>query len=71
MEICFFSTDPMKFDLQLGAKSYHGKSYTMPHSQKAVFKKEVEQLVEIGVLKRQPEPEWCSPEFISPIPYSF
>ena len=36
-----FDTDPVKFDLQLGAKAYHGKSYPVPQSQKAVFKKEV------------------------------
>ena len=61
-----FDTDPVKFDLQLGAKAYHGKSYPVPQSQKAVFKNEVEQLEEIGVLKRQPESERGSPAFIIP-----
>jgi hypothetical protein len=31
-----------------------------------VFKKEVEQLRKLGVLKRQPESEWGSPTFIIP-----
>ena len=56
----------MKFYLQLGANTYHGKSYPVPQSQKAVFKKEVEQMCEIGFLKRQPESEWGSPASIIP-----
>ena len=49
------NTDPVKFNLQLGAKPCHGKSYPVPQSHKAVFKIEVERLCQIGVLKRQPE----------------
>ena len=37
-----FDADPVKFNLQLGANPYHGKSYPVPQIQKAVFKKEVE-----------------------------
>ena len=61
-----FDTDPVKFNLQMGAKTYHRKSYSVPQRQKAVFKKEVEQLCEIGVLKRHSESEWGSPAFIIP-----
>ena len=61
-----FDTDPVKFNLQLGAEPYHGKSYPVPQSQKDVFKREVERLCQIGVLKRQPESEWGSPAFIIP-----
>ena len=61
-----FYTDPVKFNLQLGAKSYHGKSYPVPQSQKDVPKKEVERLCQIGPLKRQPESEWGSPVFVIP-----
>ena len=50
-----FNTDPVKFNLRLAAKPYHGKSYPVPQS----LREEVEQLCQIGVLKRQPEPEWC------------
>ena len=42
-----FDTDPVKFNLQLGTKPYHGKTYLVPQSQKAVFKKEVERLRQI------------------------
>ena len=61
-----FDTDPVKFNLQLGAKPYHGKPCPVPHSQEAVFRREVERLCQIGVLKRQPESEWGSPAFIIP-----
>ena len=49
-----FQTDPVGFDLNLGAKAYHGRAFPVPHAQKAVFKKEVERLVGLGVLKLQP-----------------
>ena len=48
-----FQTDPVRFDLNLGAKSYRGKAFPIPHAPKAVFKQEVERLVELGVLKPQ------------------
>ena len=59
-------TDAVKFNFQLGAKPYHGKSYSVPQSKTDVFKREVEQLCQIGVLKIQPESEWGSPAFIIP-----
>ena len=66
MTLGYFDTDPVKFDLQMGANAYHGKSYPVPQSQKAVFKRIVEQLCEMGVPKRQSESEWGSPAFIIP-----
>ena len=59
-----FQTDPVSFDMNLGAKPYHGRAFPVPHTQKEVFKKEVERLVELGVLKPQPKSEWGSPAFI-------
>jgi len=50
--------------MNLGAKPYHGRAFPVPHTQKEVFKKEVERLVELGVLKPQPKSEWGSPAFI-------
>ena len=50
----------------MGAKAYHRKSHTVPQRQKVVFKKEMERLCEIGVLKRQPEPECGSLVLIIP-----
>ena len=61
-----FKTDPIRLRLRKDTKPYHGRPYPIPHSQLKVFKKEVERLVELGVLKRQPESEWGSPTFIIP-----
>ena len=61
-----FKTDPVSLKLKKDAKPYHGRPYPIPHSQLDVFRKEVERLVELGVLKRQPESEWGSPTFIIP-----
>ena len=57
---------PVLLRLNKDAKPYHGRPYPVPQSQKAVFKKEVERLCELGVLKRQPDSEWASPTFIIP-----
>ena len=46
-----FQTHPVSFDLNLGAKPYHGRAFPVPHAHKAVFEKEVDRLVELGVLK--------------------
>ena len=59
-----FQTDPVGFDLNLGAKPYHGRAFPVPHAQKDVFKKEVNRLAGLGVLKPQPRSEWGSPAFI-------
>ena len=56
-----FQTDPVEFDLQLGAKACHEKPYPVPQSQKVVFKKEVDRLLKIEVLERQPESDYGSP----------
>ena len=45
-----FDTDPVSLRLNKDAKPYHGRPYPIPHSQLAVFKKEVERLCELGVL---------------------
>ena len=63
-----FQTDPVRFDLRLGAKPYNDRPFPVPHSRMAVFKKKVERQVDIGVQKRQPSSEWGSPAFILPKP---
>ena len=59
-----FQTDPVRFDLNLGTKPCHGKAFPIPRALKAVFKKEVECLVELGGLKLQPSSEWGSQAFV-------
>ena len=61
-----FKTQPVRFHLKDGERPYHGKPYPIPQSRLAVIKKEVKRLVDIGVLKRQPESEWGSPAFVIP-----
>ena len=48
-----FQTDPVSFSLKDGAQPYHGKAFPIPHVHKATFKREVEHLIEIDVLKEQ------------------
>ena len=52
-----FQMDPVRFNLNLGAKPYHGKAFPIPHTHKVVFKKKVEPLVRLGMLKPQPHPK--------------
>ena len=61
-----FKTEPVSFRLKDGATPYHGRAYPVPQKQLKMFRKEVDRLEEIGVLKRQPASEWASPSF--PIP---
>ena len=47
-----FQTKPVKFNLQSGATPYHGRSYPIPHSQLRQFRKELDRLESIGVIKK-------------------
>jgi hypothetical protein len=58
--------EPVGFTLKPGATPYHGRSFPIPRIHLDTLKKEVERLVEIGVLKKQPRSEWASPTFIIP-----
>ena len=61
-----FKTDPISFELKEGAKAFHGRPFPIPHIHLETLKREVERLVELGVLKPQPNLEWGSPTFIIP-----
>ena len=58
--------EAVNFQLQLGAKPFHGRPFPIPHVHKDTIKKEVARLVEIGVLKPVQESEWAFPSFIIP-----
>ena len=55
-----------KIELQEGAKPYHAKPFPIPRIHEETLRKEVDRLVEIGVLKRINHSEWAAPTFIIP-----
>jgi hypothetical protein len=57
---------PVSIELKEGVKPYHGRPYPIPKIHKATLMKEIDQLIEIGVLKWQPSSKWASPSFIIP-----
>jgi len=61
-----WNTKPATFKLKKNAKPYHGRAFPVPHIHLQVLKREVERLVRLGVLKRQPDSEWGSSAFIIP-----
>jgi hypothetical protein len=61
-----FKMDPISFKLKEGAKAFHGRPFPIPHIHLETLRREVEQLVELGVLTPRPNLEWGSPMFITP-----
>ena len=61
-----WKTDPVDFELVDGAKPHSQRHYPVPHLYKKTFKKELDRLVELGVLEPVQESEWGSPTFIVP-----
>ena len=57
---------PVSIELKDGAKPYHGRPYPIPQIHKATLMKEINRIMGIGVLKRQPSSHWASPTFIIP-----
>ena len=55
-----------KIELQEGVKPYHAKPFPIPRIHEETLRKEVDRLVEIGVLKRINNSEWAAPTFIIP-----
>jgi hypothetical protein len=52
-------------DIDPNAKPVHSRPYPVPQIHLKTFKKELDHLVEIGVLAAQQESEWVSPSFIT------
>ena len=61
-----WSTPPVKIETRPGSRPVNSRWYPVPRINKHTFKKELEQLVKIGVLERVQESEWGTPVFIIP-----
>ena len=61
-----WDTKHVSLKLRECAKPYHGRPFPTPKVHKETFKKEVERLRGLGVLKWQSESEWALPSFIVP-----
>jgi hypothetical protein len=53
-------------DIDSDAKPVHAHAYPVPRVHLQTFKKELDHLVELGVLAPQGSSEWASPTFITP-----
>jgi hypothetical protein len=56
----------MNLELLAGAKPVHAKPYPVPRTQREVFQKELQCLVQLSVLSRVGGAVWASPSFIIP-----
>ena len=56
-----WETDNVDFELKEGAQPVSQRYYPVPHLYKETFKKELDRLVELGVLEKVHESEWGSP----------
>ena len=61
-----WKTSPAKLELKEGVTPYSGRAYPVPRIHRDVFKREIDRLVKLGVLKREDDSEWGSPTFIVP-----
>ncbi len=61
-----WKTKPVSIQLKEGASLYHSQAFPVPNIHKDTLIKEVDRLVKLGVLERQPALEWASPSFIMP-----
>ena len=58
--------DPVKFELKPDAIPHYSMLYQIPHIYEQTLRKEVERLIQLGVLKKCSNSKWGSPTFIIP-----
>ena len=58
-----WKTKPVSLELKEGAIPYHGRAFPTPRIHKETLRKEVDRLVELGVLKWQGESECAAPSY--------
>jgi hypothetical protein len=61
-----WNTKPVNLEIPPGEKPYHGKAFPIPQVHEATLKKEVQRLVQLGVLERCAGSELASPSYIIP-----
>ena len=61
-----WNTPPVELELKDNVKPYHTRPYPIPHIHKRTFKKELDRLCEIGVLRKINDSEWGALTFIQP-----
>jgi hypothetical protein len=59
-----WKTKPVSFQLKEGASPYHGRAFPVPKIHTETLIKEVNRLVQLVVLERQPASEWARTLFI-------
>jgi hypothetical protein len=65
-ELKTYTGKKIHLDLKPDAKPVHQRAFSLAKSQEALFKAELQHLVQAGVLERTGASEWASPTFIIP-----
>ena len=60
-----WKTEPISFELKVGAEPYHGRLFPVPRVYTDIIFKEVYRLCELGALEFQPTSDWASPSLIT------
>ena len=61
-----WNTSPARLELRQNYSPYVGRAYPIPKCHQDVFRKEVDRLENLGVLKWEGDSEWGSPTLIVP-----
>ena len=59
-------TEPAHLELKENISPFHGRAYQVPRIHRDTLRKEVDRLVQLGVLKLENDSQWASPTFIIP-----
>ena len=61
-----FKTSPVSLEVKPGEQPTHSKAFPIPKIHEETLKKEIQRLVELGVLRKCSDSAWASPTFIIP-----
>ena len=65
-ELGEWKNETVHFELKPNAKPYRGRPFPIPQIHRATIMKEIERLIQIGVLEQVEQADWLSPSFIIP-----